>query len=115
MVKKSKVRNPFEAKLERQIKRSKTPFSYETEKIEYVIVGRYTPDFILLCNGCKIYIEAKGYFRREAKIKMLAVKKAHPDLDIRIVFYKYNKINEKWCKKNNFPYAYETIPKEWLL
>lgn len=115
MVNKKKVRNPFEAKLERQIKRSKIPFSYETEKIEYIIIGNYIPDFILETSSGKMYIEAKGHFRREAKVKMLAVKKRFPDLDIRFVFYKHSKINEKWCKRYKFPYAYETIPQGWLL
>lgn len=111
---KKKTRNPFEAKLQRQIVRSKIPFSYETERIEYVIVGNYIPDFILQTSSGKIYIEAKGYFRREAKVKMVAIKKQYPDLDIRIVFYKPNKTYAKWALKYGFPYSFETIPKDWL-
>lgn len=112
---KRKTRNAFEKLLESQIKRSKVPFTYETEKIPYVIHGNYIPDFIIETLHGKIYVEAKGYFRREAKSKMVAVKKQNPTLDIRFVFYKYSKANERWALKYGFPYAFEKIPRSWLV
>lgn len=114
MEKRTKTRNSFEKLLESQIKRSKIKFTYETEKIPYVISGNYIPDFIIETTYGKVYVEAKGYFRREAKSKMVAVKRQHPNLDIRFVFYKYSKANERWAIKYNFPYAFEKIPKSWL-
>lgn len=113
--KKTKTRNPFEQKLEKQLAKAKVNFSYETEKIPYTLVGNYIPDFIIETVHGKIYIEAKGYFRREAKAKMAAVKKQRPELDIRFVFYKYNKVYERWAIKYGFPYSFETIPAEWLV
>lgn len=87
---------------------------YETEKIPYLISGHYIPDFVIETKSGKVYIETKGHFRPEAKRKMVAVKKLNPHLDIRILFYKHSKANEKWCIKYNFPYAYGDIPEEWL-
>ena len=105
-------RNKFEHKLFKQLKDSKVKFGYETEKLPYIIYGTYNPDFFLAKN--KIYIEAKGHFRPEAMRKMVAVKQAHPELDIRIVFYSSNKKYIKWATKYGFPYAIGNIPKEWL-
>jgi hypothetical protein len=50
------------------------------------------------------------------------VKQQHPELDIRFVFsnpkaklYKGSKTTYgKWCEKNGFLYAKETIPIEWI-
>lgn len=105
-------RNKFEKRLHDDLKKKKIKFGYETEKLPYVIEGNYNPDFYLPKN--KIYVEAKGYFRIEAMRKMVAVKRAHPEKDIRIVFYSFNKKYIKWCEKYGFPYAVGSIPEEWL-
>jgi predicted nuclease of restriction endonuclease-like RecB superfamily len=97
------------------LKRAKVGVKYEAEKIPYVIAGHYKPDFIIETPSGKIYIEAKGYFRPEHKRKMAAVKRQHPEKDIRIVFYRKSKSNERWAIKHGFPYSFATIPKEWLL
>lgn len=109
-----KTRNAFEKKLETQLKKAKVKFKYESEKIAYVLAGHYIPDFILETRLGKIYIEAKGYFRPEHKRKMIAVKRVNPNLDIRIIFYKYNKSYEKWAIRYGFRFAFENIPSEWI-
>lgn len=120
MPKKRKTRNEFEKKLERQLRRSRVHFKYESERITYILAGYYLPDFVIDTVLGKIYIEAKGYFRPEHKRKMVAVKKQHPELDIRIVFYcppttKQGKKYEAWAIRHGFRYSFETIPKDWLL
>jgi predicted nuclease of restriction endonuclease-like RecB superfamily len=112
--KKPKTRNKFEFKLHTQLKKSKVKFEYEPEKIPYVLSGHYIPDFVLTGKNGKTYIEAKGHFRPEAKRKMVAVKKLHPAMDIRIVFYSFKSKDVRWAEKNRFPYAIGTIPKDWL-
>ena len=117
--KKTKTRNKFEDKIFRQLKRSKVSFAYEPERLVYTITGYYLPDFVIDHPSGKIYIETKGYLRPDHKRKMVAVKKANPELDIRMVFYidKYGRFKEKdirWAVKNGFPYAIGDIPKEWL-
>jgi predicted nuclease of restriction endonuclease-like RecB superfamily len=109
-----KPRNKFEKKIARQLTKANATFKYESEKIPYVLAGHYIPDFIISTSLGKIYIETKGYFRPEAKRKMVAVKRQHPELDIRLVFYKRSKAYEKWAIKNGFKYSFEHIPEEWL-
>lgn len=112
---KRKTRNKFETKLLQQLQQSKLKVAYESEKIPYYIAGHYIPDYVITTPTGKIYIEAKGHFRPEAKRKMVAVKKQHPELDIRIVFYSYNKKYIRWATKHGFTYAIGDIPDEWLL
>lgn len=111
---KKTYKNLFEATVAKQIKRSKVPFKYEPEKIPYVIASHYKPDFILFTPLGKILIECKGYFRPEDKRKLAAVKRQHPGLDIRILFYAHRPAYIKWAEKNGFKWAVEKIPREWL-
>jgi hypothetical protein len=112
---KSKTKNKFETQLEKQLKKAKVKFKYESEKIPYILARHYIPDFVITTrSGGKIYIEAKGYLRPEHKSKMVAVKIAHPNLDIRIVFYAKNPKYIRWAERNSFPYAIGSIPEEWL-
>lgn len=95
----------------------------------------YTPDFYLAqrCSDSKndsrissrvdkgIYIETKGRFTAADRNKMLLVKQAWPDLDIRMVFMADNKISKwsetrysDWCKKHGFPYAFKDVPDDWI-
>lgn len=109
------MRNKFEHDIARQLRRGKVKHKYECRKIPYYWVGHYTPDWEVT-NGCGdvFILEAKGYFRAEDKRKLLAVRKTNPTLDIRIVFYRYSKVNVKWCEKHGFLYAIQKVPKEWL-
>jgi predicted nuclease of restriction endonuclease-like RecB superfamily len=115
IVKKPGTRNRFEARIHQALTAAKMKFKYESERIPYLISGHYIPDFVLVTKLGKIYIETKGHFRPEAKRKMAAVKKLNPSLDIRILFYKYSKANEKWCLKHGFPFAINDIPDDWLI
>lgn len=103
-----------------QLKRAKVAFDYEPIKLPYVLERTYCPDFRLKHNG--ILIEAKGKLDADTKAKMIAVKKAHPDLDIRIVFMRgSNKLSSRskktymdWAAQHGFPAADGEIPAEWL-
>jgi len=95
-------------------------FSYETLKLDYTLSCVYKPDFILP-NG--VILEAKGWFKPEDRRKMLAVKEAHPELDIRLVFQSpHNTITKDskttyamWAEKNGFQWAaYHSIPLDWF-
>lgn len=112
------VRNKFEFTLHDQFKRSKLQFGYEAAKLQYVLRGVYTPDWVVYKDKqrtkVKFVVEAKGYFRREQKRIMAACKKQHPKLDMRIVFYRYRKADIKWAEKHGFKYAIGRVPKDWL-
>ena len=96
-------------------------FMYESEKLSYTIEHNYTPDFVL---PNYTYLEAKGYWDPEDRRKILAVKKANPEADIRMVFQSpYNTISKKskttyaqWCEKHNIPWtSFHDIPIDWLI
>lgn len=67
-------------------------------------------------------VESKGRFLTADRQKMLAVKAAHPHLDIRFVFSNSKTRISKtssttyamWCQKNGFPFADKDVPDEWL-
>lgn len=114
------MRSKLEEKVAQLLNELGVSFEYESRKVPYILQCNYTPDF-LLPNG--VYLETKGHLTPEDRRKMVAVKKANPDLDIRFVFQApYNKIEKRskttyaaWCEKNNFKWcAYHSIPIEWL-
>ena len=113
-------RSRLEEKLARWFELNGHQFEYETLKLNYTLSANYYPDFILP-NG--VILEAKGYFKPEDRRKMLAVKKQHPDLDIRLVFQApYNTLTKKsqttyakWADKNGFLWAAShAIPLDWF-
>lgn len=115
----SKYRSKFEAGLAAGLIQNKVNFTYEDMTLPYVIKATYKPDFIL-SNG--VVIEAKGHFRPEDRKKLLAVKKQHPDLDIRLCFMRAKERLSKskrsmtygeWATRNRFKWCDKTIPQEW--
>ena len=87
--------------------------------LPYIIEADYRPDFIL-DNG--VIIEAKGFFAPMDRRKMLAVKKQHPDLDIRLCFQNAkDKISRakrsitygQWATRHGFKWASGSIPQDW--
>ena len=99
----------------------KYKYDYESIKIEWedLTYRTYTPDFILN-NG--IIIETQGRFLASDRKKHIAIKKQHPDLDIRFVFTNSkNKLQKgakssygQWCDKHGFRYYDRIIPEDWL-
>jgi hypothetical protein len=111
------MRSGFERTLAAQMRAENVSFEYETLKIPYTLEGVYNPDFILE-NG--IIIEAKGLLDRDSKRKMIAVKKQHPELDIRIVFMAADRkipggkqTHAQWADKAGYIWADGKIPEEW--
>jgi predicted nuclease of restriction endonuclease-like RecB superfamily len=109
-----KLRNKFEKKIYDQLRKAKVQFDYESERITYLLAGYYLPDFVVGTPLGKVYIETKGYLRPEHKRKLVAVKKLHPEIDLRILFYAANKKYIKWAEKAGIRWAVGTIPTEWL-
>lgn len=107
-------RSEFEARVAAGLTQFGVAFQYEPPNrvLTYTIEGGYTPDFVLP-NG--IIIEAKGWFPPEDKRKMRAVKAAHPQLDIRLVFQSTGRkgANLRWAAKYGFPACVGDVPEEW--
>lgn len=114
-------RSGLEIKVKDYLKEKKVKFKYEAIKIEWedLMYRTYTPDFIL-SNG--LIIEVKGRFTSDDRRKHLAIKKQHPNLDIRFVFESSKRKLSKgakstyasWCERHKFVYADRVIPEEWL-
>lgn len=109
-----RLRNKFEKTLDKFLRRKKVNFKYENLKIPYVLASHYTPDWHIQTPTGWIIVESKGYFRATDKRKMAAVKRQHPELDIRIVFYKEIPSYIRWANRYGFRWAIGKIPQEWL-
>lgn len=89
-------------------------WAYEARKLPYTLSNTYTPDF----SKGLVSLEVKGRFTGTDRRKMLAVKVAHPDLDIRLILMRDNPLYKgaksrysDWCKKHEFPFSiYPRLP-----
>ena len=117
----SKFRSKLEEKVAILLQELGITYEYESTKVPYIIQHHYTPDFVL---PNYTYLETKGYWDAADRRKVLAVKKANPEIDLRMVFQApYNTISKKskttyakWCEKHDIPWtSFHNIPLEWLI
>lgn len=114
-----KFRSTLESRVADLLQHHRVDYEYESVHLPYILECKYKPDFILP-NG--IYLEVKGWLDPDDKRKMVAVKKAHPDLDIRFVFQSpFKRIpntkmtHAQWAEKHGFSWChYQDIPPSWL-
>lgn len=107
----------FEAKIADYLRSKNIKFKYEYADIRYTRIHKYVPDFFL-----KFFIlEVKGRFTSADRTKHRLIKEQHPDLDIRILFMRDNRLYKgsdtlytEWCKKYKIKCAVSKIPTEWL-
>ena len=130
-------RSKFEERVGEQLDEANMPYTYETWSYEYdeplrknlarcadcgsrtlLRTGWYTPDFFL-DNG--VIIESKGRFTAADRRKMAAIKEHHPDVDIKMLFMRDNKIHKRsqtkysdWCEANGYDYSIGEVKPEWL-
>ena len=112
------VRSGFEGRVKKNLDKAGIGYEYEKDRIPYTSSHYYKPDFTL-SNG--VIVEAKGLFLPEDRKKHLLIQKQHPELDVRFLFQRDQKISKTsktkysdWCNKHNFKYHIgEHIPKEW--
>ena len=101
----------------------KYDIEYETERLSYTIEHTYNPDFVIrLPGGRTIYIEAKGYWDAQDRMKIRHVMSQNPEADIRIIFQADSKMHKSspkrysdYCIRHNIPYAVKEIPEEWFI
>ena len=101
-------------------------FGYESEKIHFVQPAKkrsYTPDIVFKKkDGTKMYIELKGEWVRDDRLKHVMIHEQYPGIDIRYVFTrstdKISKVSKTtygdYCTDRGWLYADEEIPAEWL-
>src|SRR6185503_19337235 len=117
----SRYRSKLEKAVADKLRKLRIPFEYETEKFEYTLPSRkYVIDFKLPERGC--YIEVKGYLDYDDRLKMLAVKKEHPELNIVLLSMKpFQKLprqkqtHAEWAEANGFPWtSLDKLNKKWI-
>ena len=113
-------RSHFELGIAKSLRQKGVIFEYEKRKVTFVPKPRtYTPDFYF--PSTDVYVEAKGKFDKNDRVKMLLVKEQNPDLDIRILFqnarnkiYKGSKTTYgAWADRHGFEWSEGSIPEEW--
>jgi hypothetical protein len=114
-------RSGLEEKIAEQLRANGIDPKFETIKLPYKVEKNctYTPDFPV---GKRIIIETKGRFQTADRMKMLMVRDQHPEYEFRFIFNNPNarisKVSKttygRWCEKNGFKYAKETVPSDWI-
>lgn len=112
-----KRRSHLEDRVEKFLQRNKIQYTYEEEYLPYTLY--YNPDFITKSG---VILEVKGYLREGDPAKMIAVKKANPHLDIRLIFQKPHQrlprrklTHAQWADKHGFPWiGIEELSTKWL-
>jgi ribosomal protein S26 len=127
--KRDDVRSGLEARVREDLDERGIKYEYETVKLPYIKKycpacgeaiqkGNYIPDFII----GSIIVEVKGRFTAQDRKKHISVRELNPDVDIRILFQRDQKIGKNsttkystWCDKKGIVYAFgETVPEEWI-
>jgi hypothetical protein len=104
------------------------PFDYELHHIIYrepETVRKYKPDYFVRrkTDGTLLIVEAKGRWTAQDRKKMCYVTEQNPDLDIRILFERDNRLSKSkrsmtytaWCTKKGIGCAVgRSIPQEWM-
>lgn len=112
------VRSNFEVDCLNALDRERVGYSYESLKLPYISTHNYIPD---ICLSNSIVVELKGRFLPADRAKILAVRKAHPHIDLRMVFMNPNVRLSKasrttygdWCDKHGIQWASKRVPIEW--
>ena len=114
-------RSGLENKIQTQVEEKGFEPNYEMTRLEYTIPETkhtYTPDFHLSPH---IFIETKGRWTVDDRLKMLYLKEQFPDCEFRMVFQNANQKIKKgsktsyadWCDKHGLKWANKIIPQEW--
>lgn len=125
-----KAKNAFEVQIYNYCKEKfEGEVVYEPDKFRYVQEKDYTPDIRLTFPSGKVrFIETKGNgfaFDASEQRKLIDVKEQHPEVDIRICFYKDGKIGNKrkdgsfktqsqWAEDHGFLWSVGVIPESWF-
>lgn len=119
-----KVRSALEARVLQDLQSRGVSFNYEATKLPYWVERTYMPDVDLDLLSKVCHLEIKGWFKPEDRSKLLAVRRAHPEIDIRLIFANaYAPIRRgsrttyaDWCEKHGFPWATKgKVPEKWML
>lgn len=114
----------FERDVAEQFEAAGVEYEHEPLDIPYTQPSRpriYRPDFVLVASG--IIIEVKGILTSREREKLVLVKRAHPDLDLRIVLSQPDLTlgtrsqtkHRDWCEAEGIPWSGPVVPMRWLI
>lgn len=130
------MRSNFERKIAEALDYHGIKYLYEEDEFQYYKSVRrgqcnacgstdvdqerwYLADFTF--PGTRIVLEAKGRLVATDRTKMKLVKEAHPELDIRMLFYRDAKLPLKrtpthltWAESVGIQAAVKELPEEWI-
>jgi hypothetical protein len=115
-----KYRSRFEALVALQLDGVRHEYEPKQKKLKYTVEKKYQPDFWIPEHN--LFVETKGYFSQADRTKMVAVKRAHPELRMLLVFQNAkNRLSSrsamtyaKWAEKNGFEWCERSIPQTYL-
>ena len=104
-----KLKSKFEKRFYEEITRRGLDFDYEADSLGYRLDLSYKPDW-KVHDG--LYLETKGKFDYSERRKMLAVREANPDKEVRMVFMRNQKLGKnskmtygEWCDKHGIKWS----------
>lgn len=104
-----RFKSKFERRFAEHLAKLRIKAEYEAARFPYTLDCVYNPDW-KLAGG--VYLETKGNFKASERRKVLAVLKAHPKMDLRMVFQRNNRISKvskttygSWCDKHGIRWS----------
>ena len=116
------VRSRLESRVANDLNARGVEWEYESVSLKYTLIHTYTPDIVLTGDSGQILVEIKGYFTPPDRTKLIHVREAHPEIDLRLLFQSgERKLSSKsrttyaaWCQKHGFQFCENRIPDAWL-
>lgn len=117
-------KSAYEAQVAMYLDEIGAEWAYEPETYSFIPPkSHYTPDFkVKYKDGTEEYLEVKGYFDPQAKMKMQCIKEQYPDMPITLHFMKpYTRLSAKspltyldWADKYGYKVRYFNEYGTWL-
>lgn len=112
----------YEPEAFKWVKRTTQGIEIDSPILDKIAKRKYTPDGLVTTRTKAFYLEIKGYLDSPAKERLTSFSKMYPDVDLRCVFYRNNKVGTtmdyiRWAKLRGFKAcvakSWEDIPTEW--
>jgi hypothetical protein len=104
-----KFKSKFEKRFHDELVRRNLDFTYEADTLLYTLDLKYKPDWKV---DSRTFIETKGKFDYTERRKILAVLRANPGTEVRMVFMRNQKLGKgskmtygEWCDKHDIRWS----------
>lgn len=104
-----RLKSKFEKRFYDELTRRNLDFAYEADTLEYTLDLKYKPDWKV---DSSTFIETKGKFDYQERRKIIAVLRANPGKEVRMVFMRNQKLGKgskmtygDWCDKHGIRWS----------